>query len=212
MPSNDDRSVLVPLRPMAVSEVPRAGLQELTEFKGRRVGLKTSFLLWTVFAGVSALISAYLADLGPIAYGAFLLMALVCIGFAGRRYVQMAAGQKSWQALPEGASETTAQLEDATAKSIRGWNEDVGQWNKTLMLLEVDAARWRRRSEDPSSRPEGWSQEAHAMDGDTLLACGQTLVIERKGLEARRRKIERTIRLLDARMRAAQEPDDPENE
>lgn len=210
MPPPDDGFSLKPIEPMRAGEVPRAGSRELTQFKHRRDEVKSSLSMWTALTAITAAIALSLATDGFLFYGLFLLLSLV-FGSAGIRTFLRLAGIKSWRALPDGATETTALLEDGLTKSIRAWNAEVDHWNKKLAAIEADVEAWRLTSEDPGRREEGWSEASHAMESEALLARGKALMLERRALAARRAKIRRAIGRLDAAVRKAeqesQEPD-----
>lgn len=202
---------LAPISALSVAEVPRAGQQELVEFKNDRGRILASLTMWCGLTLIAAAVTAALLPEGFFAYGLFLLTSIAFGAVGARRFWQL-SGKKAWKALPEGASEDTAQLEDAAAESVRVWNREAKRWNTDLAALNAEIAAWRKRGEDPKARDEEWCEETHAMERDTLMTKGLELTIRRKNLFASRREIRRATRLLTARMTPPESPpnSDPE--
>lgn len=200
---------------MRSGDVPRAGLQELTEFRQRRDGARSSLTMWSALTAITAAITAAAFPEGILAWGFFLMLTIFFGSISASQFWLLASRRKSWKVLPEGASETTALLEDGLTKSIREWNGDVERWNRKLASLDQDCGLWRRKSED-HGREDGWSHASHALESETLMARGKALMLERQDLHVRRRRIRRAIRLLGDTIRKAElesqlpdpEPDD----
>lgn len=214
MPPSEQDRVLKPIEFLRADEVPGAGHRELVNYERSRHRIKEICFTSVLAAAVCGLVAALVSGAVSV-FGLYMLLATFFLGTAGYKFWQLVAGPKSWHALPEGANEATALLEDATAKSVREWNADVGRWNASLVQLDVDAALWRMRCEDPSARPDGWSEESQVWEGGALLARGQALVLGRKRLHARRRMIERAIGTLRSRLRRLEQESqlvDPEPE
>jgi hypothetical protein len=212
-PPEDDRG-LKPIAYLRVSDVPGAGHLELVGYKEGRRLTKEWCWLSTIVSAFFGLVAAATSGVAYV-FGFFIILSAFFLSAAGFAFWRLAAGPKSWHFLPEGANEATALLEDATAKSIRQWNADVEKWNKALVQLEVDAGLWRMRRDDPSARPDGWSEESQVWDGGALLSRGKGLTLGRKQLRARQRMIKHAIGALQARLRReelASQMADPEPE
>jgi hypothetical protein len=211
----DDDHAAAPLMFLKVNEVPRAGHRELVDYTRKRKEIKETCILSMIGAAFCGLVAAAGAAEGAVIYGFFLLLTTFFLGVAGNKLLQLVAGPKTLHALPEGTNEATALLEDATTKAIREWNWAVEAWSKEIVQLDVDAALWKLRREDPTTRPDGWSEESHVWDGAALLARGKAMALKRKRLRARRRMIRHAINALHDRLHVLEQEShipDPEPE
>jgi len=209
MPRPEDDLALRPIDPIGAAEVPKAGQREMTLFKDGQENAKASLTLWGVLTAVATALTVVLAPEGYLAYGLFLSLAMAFGSTAAVKFWKLSRA-KPWRSLPDGATETTALLEDALCKSIRQWNGEAARWNGKLAALDADVLAWRRTSED-RGREDGWSEASHAMEGEALLARGRALMLEKHGLIARRRRIRRAIgQLGSAVRRGEQESQDPD--
>lgn len=209
-PHHDTLS-LAPLEMSSAGEVPEAGRQELIRHQQRRADARSSLWMWLILTG-SAVAAAALSE--AFIVSCFFLMLASALGFVSLfQFWLLASGRKAWQALPEGATEKTALLEDALTKSLREWNERARRWNRKTATLQQDIRAWHGKAED-CGREDGWSEASHAIEGEALLMAGQALKLERDGLIARRAKLRRSVAKLRDAVRKAEhesrlpEPDD----
>lgn len=201
MPPPEDDRRLAPIPQVLARDIPRAGQLELARFRQDREDTLISFLVRFFLGVVSAATMIALLPSGVGAYALFLLLSSIFLGGAGVKFLKLAGGKKSWAALPDGANETTAQLEDALTKAVREWNGSAAAWNEKLELLDLDVELWDIRSREPSRHEDGWSPESHAVEMDILLARGRALTAEREALMGRHLKIRRAIAALNASVR-----------
>lgn len=188
------------------TEIPRAGRHELALYQQERDAHRESFVLYS-FVAVLMSSGALLMNCGAL--GVYLLYAASCFGLSSAVVlVRLAMSRGTWRALPEGASEAAASLEDALTKSLREWNVDVTIWNDSLAALDAEIIAWRSKLEDPACREDGWSEISHGLEGEALFTRGRNLVLERRRLYVRRQKIHHAI----LRLRDAMRPVKPESQ
>lgn len=204
--------VLDPLATFPFGGVPSAGASELETYRQRVRTHRENILVFgsvgILGAGCAWLLSAW-ATLIPTAF----IVLFAAIGAAGgllsaRSFLALATGQRLYQALPEGTTESTALLEDALHKRIREWNEEAKAWNAERARWFDEVWAWRRAHENAEARDIEWSEEASEMRRLSLEAALDGLHAERRALAHRRRGIERLLHELGTSL-PPPAPDDP---
>jgi len=198
------------LEPYAPGSVPPAGNREYSEHQGRTANRRAEL-------GVFGLLTGAMGLLTWLAWSPWTPIWLLAVfagltgagGVAtGKRFLQLAFGQRLEQALPPGTDAATAQLEDGTWSLIRYWNYDVFIWNGRVDALRAEVSGWQVLREVPEARDIEWTEEGSMVQAEGLIAAIQGLASDRTALVARKEEIEHRLRSLDARMRQLKASED----